>query len=519
MASGEGEGGGLSLEFTPTWIIAIVCFVIVSISLFFERFLHYLGKALKKTEQNYTLFEALTKVKEELMLLGFISLLLTVLQNSIQKICIPDSLTRHGLPCKKDASTVSHFVSVQHFKLRALLASESSSHCKNGQVPLLSLEAIHQLHIFIFVLAITHVVFSLITVVLGFYQMKKWKHWEAKIQREDNTAAEMVRHVQDLKFIKDHFKEHEIISWLHSLVKQFYGAVTIDDYRTLRFGFIVEHCKRNPKFDFYKYMIRALEADFKKIVGISWYLWLFVIVFLILNVAGWHTYFWISLIPFILLFIVGGKMVHIIGDLAKEVAEKHTAIEGDLQVTPSDELFWFKSPKSVLFLIHFILFQNAFEIAYFFWILTTYGFHSCIMDQTGYIVARLIISVIVQVVCSYITLPLYAIVSHMGSRYNKAIFPRYVQEGLDDLLERIRNNPPKEKTTNGGGGGNNLWRRIRVKKDINQGENNNGNYVIVQTQPEVEIHDIRQESEIEEMIEMPAQAKEGNSSNQPSNGE
>lgn len=36
-----------------------------------------------------------------------------------------------------------------------------------GKVPLLSLEAIHQLHIFIFVLAVTHVVLSLTTVVLG----------------------------------------------------------------------------------------------------------------------------------------------------------------------------------------------------------------------------------------------------------------------------------------------------------------------------------------------------------------
>lgn len=36
-----------------------------------------------------------------------------------------------------------------------------------GKVPLLSLEAIHQLHIFIFVLAITHVAFSVLTILLG----------------------------------------------------------------------------------------------------------------------------------------------------------------------------------------------------------------------------------------------------------------------------------------------------------------------------------------------------------------
>jgi hypothetical protein len=33
-------------------------------------------------------------------------------------------------------------------------------------------------------------------------------------------------------------------------------------------------------------MVRALEHDFKEVVGISWYLWLFVILFLLLNING-----------------------------------------------------------------------------------------------------------------------------------------------------------------------------------------------------------------------------------------
>lgn len=117
----------------------------------------------------------------------------------------------------------------------------------------------------------------------------------------------------------------------------------------------------------------------------------------ILNLAGWHTYFWIAFIPFIvshfvfftiffaqnvlillfnestlcklkLLLAVGTKLEHVISQLAHEVAEKHVAIEGELVVKPSDEHFWFSRPQIVLYLIHFILFQNAFEIAFFFWI-------------------------------------------------------------------------------------------------------------------------------------------------------
>jgi mlo protein len=64
-------------------------------------------------------------------------------------------------------------------------------------------------------------------------------------------------------------------------------------------------------------------------------------------------------------------MEHIITELALEVAHKHSAVEGDLVVAPSDDLFWFHRPKLVLLLIHIILFQNAFEIAFFFWLLVS----------------------------------------------------------------------------------------------------------------------------------------------------
>jgi len=182
----------------------------------------------------------------------------------------------------------------------------------------------------------------------------------------------MIKHVQEFKFIRDHVKGHgkrwKIHGWLRSFFKQLYGSVTEEDYTAMRLGFITKHCKGHPKFNFYKYMIRAFEADFKKVVGISWYLWALLVALLLLNVHGWHVYVWLSLAPLILLLVVGSKMEHIITELAVEVVQKHTAIEGDVVVAPSDDFFWFHRPKLVLLLIHIVLFQNAFEIAFFFWL-------------------------------------------------------------------------------------------------------------------------------------------------------
>ncbi|XP_075486448.1 MLO-like protein 13 [Primulina tabacum] len=130
----------------------------------------------------------------------------------------------------------------------------------------------------------------------------------------------------------------------------------------------------------------------------SWYVWLFVVIFLLLNIAGYHLYFWISFSPLALLLIVGAKLEHIITELATDAAQRADESEGT-RVRPSDELFWFPRPALVLYLIHFILFQNSFEIAFLFWIwvitvfssLSTYGFRSCIMEELGFIITRIVV--------------------------------------------------------------------------------------------------------------------------------
>ncbi|GLT89315.1 hypothetical protein SLE2022_073020 [Rubroshorea leprosula] len=448
--------GGLTLEYTPTWVVAIVCSFIVIISLAAERFLHYAGKYLKKKDQK-PLFEALQKIKEELMLLGFISLLLTVFQDRISKICIPASLADKWLPCSKDSepkSTTSHFQTffssyLPRGTVRHLLADASSSSSESvdaaaaycnakGKVPLLSVTALHHLHIFIFVLAVVHVVFCVLTILFGSAKIRQWKHWEESATKKDYDPGQVLKkkfiHVQEDEFIKNRFmgigKDLALLGWIHSFFKQFYGSVTKTDYIAMRLGFIKTHCPGNPKFNFHKYLMRALEADFKKVVGISWYLWVFVVIFLLLNVHGWHAYFCLAFVPFALLLAVGTKLEHVITQLAHEVAEKHAAVEEQVVVKPDDDHFWFHRPQIVLLLIHILLFQNSFELACFFWIWVQYGFDSCIMGQLGFIIPRLVIGAFVQFVCSYSTLPLYAIVTQMGSSFKSSIFEEHVQEGL-----------------------------------------------------------------------------------------
>ncbi|KAL8253107.1 hypothetical protein R6Q59_036800 [Mikania micrantha] len=491
---------GTSFEYTPTWVVAAVSSVMVSVSLLVERLLHFAGKKLKK-EGRKPLYQALQKVKEELMLLGFISLLLSVCQSRIVTICVNEETMKHFLPCsldekKKDPHT-----------LRKLLENKESplGICAlKNQVPLLSAEALHHLHIFIFVLAVVHVSFSVLTVIFGGFKIRQWKKWETSIKDDYSDPSKVTEpeftNVRDHDFIMKRFmglgKRKEALGWLHSFSKQFYGSVTEPDYNALRLGFIMTHCRGNREFNFHKYMMRALEDDFRKgmlifdFICCSWYLWIFVIIFLLLNIDGWHTYFWIAFIPFMLLLAVGTKLEHVIIQLAHEVAERHVAIEGELVVKPSDEHFWFHRPKIVRLFIHFILFQNAFEIAFVFWILVQFGPHSCIMGKLIYIIPRLIIGAFVQVLCSYSTLPLYALVTQMGSTFKKSMFDEHVQAGLISWAQKAKNKKVVTITTkrsgtegsggvgdgggpsaSGGGGSDTELQGIHIARDSQQNTN------------------------------------------------
>ncbi|XP_035548546.1 MLO-like protein 1 isoform X3 [Juglans regia] len=303
-----GGGEGTTLEYTPTWVVAVVCSVIVLISLVVERTLHSVGKMflflflqyLKKNNQ-MLLFEALQKIKEELMLLGFISLLLTVFQDRIAKICISEVLANKWLPCKKEKDND---------------AGDSSSSSSTAH----------------------------------FQTFFKYPSFVLPAGTARHLLAEA-------------------------------SAST-------------ESCAKS-------------------------------------------------------LLAVGTKLEHVICQLAQEVAEKHVAVEGELVVKPSDDHFWFHRPKIVLLLIHIIMFQNAFELAFFFWTWVQYDFDSCIMGQIGFVIPRLVIGAFIQFVCSYSTLPLYAIVTLMGSSLKKGIFTEHVQEGLVDWAKHAKKTTGSRKAANG----------------------------------------------------------------------
>ncbi|VFQ66139.1 unnamed protein product [Cuscuta campestris] len=136
-----------------------------------------------------------------------------------------------------------------------------------------------------------------------------------------------------------------------------------------------------------------------------------------------------------LVLLVGTKLQHVIATLALESAA--SSFQGT-KLKPRDELFWFKKPELLLSLIHFVLFQNAFELASFFWFWWQFGYNSCFIFNHTLVYLRLILGFAGQFLCSYSTLPLYALVTQMGTNYKAALIPQRIRETIHGWGKAVR---------------------------------------------------------------------------------
>ncbi|XP_019194606.1 PREDICTED: MLO-like protein 14 [Ipomoea nil] len=436
-----------SLALTPTWSVATVLTVFVVVSLLVERSIHRLCNWLKKTDRK-PLLAAVEKMKEELMLLGFISLLLTATSSIISNICIP-SKYYDGVfaPCKK--SEIEEENENEDFKkrkllmdlvfdhpLRRMLNSLNKNTCPENHEPFVSYEGLEQLHRFIFVMAITHISYSCLTMLLAIVKIHTWRVWEDEAHMDrhgaltDRTRAMTMR--RQSTFVRVHtsnpMSRNSVLIWVTCFFRQFGRSVVRADYLSLRKGFIMNH-NLTSKYDFHSYMIRSMEEEFQRIVGVSAPLWGFVVAFMMFNVKGSNLYFWIALFPITLVLLVGTKLQHVIATLALESAGITGYFPG-AKLKPRDELFWFKKPELLLSLIHFVLFQNAFELASFFWFWWQFGYNSCFIFNHTLVYLRLILGFAGQFLCSYSTLPLYALVTQMGTNYKAALIPQRIRETM-----------------------------------------------------------------------------------------
>ncbi|KAH7513227.1 hypothetical protein FEM48_Zijuj12G0174200 [Ziziphus jujuba var. spinosa] len=334
MAGGASEGR--SLEDTPTWAVAFVCFVLVLISIIIEHILHLIGKWLVKRNKR-ALCEALEKIK-------------SVGQGPISNICISKAIGNTWHPCNKKQETELLHHKDEH---------KNSDHENGGHRRLLLVSD------------------------PGDTKMRRWKAWERETRTPDyqfSNDPERFRFARETSFGRRHlnfWSQSPILLWTAHLAPQ-----------------------SQTRFDFQNYINRSLEEDFNVVVGIR---------LAFLSMAT-------------LCSIDCTKLQVIITKMGLRIQERGEVVRGTPLVQPGDDLFWFNWPRLILYLIHFVLFQNAFQLAFLAWTLYEFGLKSCFHEKVE--------DIVIRISMGYVTLPLYALVTQMGSKMRPAIFDHKVATAL-----------------------------------------------------------------------------------------
>ncbi|KAF3440902.1 hypothetical protein FNV43_RR19188 [Rhamnella rubrinervis] len=251
-----------SLFETPTWAVATVISVMVSLGFFVNACLEEFGKWLNKTHRK-ALLAALEKIREELMLFGLLSLLMGHWTIIVAKICInpPAVLDSRFYPCAVKSNqlrSVGHsFVSRSDCFNRSVSivlveAKKARFHnyCPQGLESFASYESLEQLHRFIFVLGVTHVLYSFVAIALAMIKIYSWRIWEneAKAIATQSTqdapqAMPIDMKIRRLSTFISHRTSHpwshrRVLVWLLCFSRQFWSSINRSDYKALRLGFI-----------------------------------------------------------------------------------------------------------------------------------------------------------------------------------------------------------------------------------------------------------------------------------------
>ncbi|KAK2446037.1 Seven transmembrane MLO family protein [Trifolium repens] len=271
---GEGEFEN-SLEYTPTWVMAGVCTVMFVLSYTVVYIFNRLkGFVVNRERPIYLALQEVAKaLREESALTGLISVFLTVFGKYLTKISVPACVLHWDImwPCspadrlKAEAERQANAHPPAH-------PPTTSSFCYS-KVPLLSAEAVHQIHIFVYLLAAVYFILSFISFVFGTITIRCWQKHNTNKTPNDYEGALRTK-LANFERAQNNCMSRifRIIKVLcQSFFKHFFGFVTESDYMVITWGLCMtrdENDFTDRYHNFHKDISSSYVDNFNRIVGI-----------------------------------------------------------------------------------------------------------------------------------------------------------------------------------------------------------------------------------------------------------
>ncbi|KAK9807309.1 hypothetical protein WJX73_000139 [Symbiochloris irregularis] len=347
------------------------------------------------------------------------------------------------------------------------------SQCTNpNQVPFISANALHDTHIFIFTIGVSHIVTCVAVFLLASLQMHPWKKWteavekdalskrikdaiEEKMQREKLQKESEALEAQGLtprpslisrlsnpagKLSRQHFTAALASEWrgrevhMKGLHRYAWEAVLcvahpltfwpVDhtNFRLMRGSFYYMHSiGTKSEFDFFGYMRESLEEDLSHLVGLSLPIWFIIVVSILLSwVLGWSVWVF-TIISGVLLLIINTKLTW---------NGRFVTRGGGINTLTAD-IFWLGRPWLMLFVVKALMFAVSFVFASQVFFAIRYGSRSCFFAGNGFENlpdgipwwSFIIINIIYLISLGLYTVPLYSLLVHMGGDFKASLIP------------------------------------------------------------------------------------------------
>jgi len=447
-------GAGVPLDGTSASIVVIVLLSYVVISTLVELFLHRVHHHIHHSK-NKAFMNVFEKVKDEIMLVGVLTITLLATEERIsEEICV-DSWC-HGIPNTKPScdakydkytpSSGNSSSSSSYSSRRMLLGASSSgsapscyrfddccnrgtgfpSSCPSGQQNFISIKALHEIHYYILYLMLCHIFMTVFVMYGASKRVMSWGKFEA-----DDSNSKM-----EPKYIGGTI--HKILC---SCQRQFHESVDCFTYVAIKNYFVARNKEKvnaemkatGKDFNFFNELKQDVENEYMDLTGVSSWMWLVLSAQTIVK-AYVMDLAWGTFVSIIIIMIVGSKLDRIKNKITAQIfkiADKDgngimdkaefdelKKVEGQIlerlkQVEPE---FWMHNPGLILFMIRMVIWLNATEIGTtLFYIVDSLD--NCYVLRRGWIwiSVNTFLTILVAIHCSVNVIPLYSLTSNLGS--------------------------------------------------------------------------------------------------------
>ena len=368
-------GAGRNLEQTSSLYIGIMLMFFVFISKLVESGFHR-AKHWLQHHHEISLVAVLEHIKDEIMLVGTLSMMLLTIESSIAGWCVPladqytpansqkkcesvytssTSSSGAGSNATSSASSSGRRLDISsHHRpssTRTLLGASASAGpiCPDGQTPFMDINAIHQVHFLIFWLAVCHIIYSICIVMTSRYWAQTLAKWEKKILKDGSIMGG--KHKTKPPTIPSNICGE----YVDAFKKQFthFHLKGMDEFTAgvLRQFYIISQGK-DADYKFFTIVKEELEQDFDEICGIDSLLWLFTAVSLFTDGLGSDSAadgipMAATLFCIVLSLVIGTNLVVIIERLIREVYKRMVEHQIESPITMHQSLTDKKSAATV----------------------------------------------------------------------------------------------------------------------------------------------------------------------------